>query len=230
MSKRRLGRIAVAIARLGQLGARFSCGSTGEKVAGSCAVRGRARLSIVSVLGLVILAAAACSNTPSAAPTTSSTSTSVAPTTSASPPSTDAPSTTSSSAASAVLTAYRAAGVAIEQAGANANPLDPALKASLVNPLLRTIEGNLIEDNQLGEVARGTIQLHPHVVSISASSAVVEDCSYSSDFLVYKKTGKQVPPVAKPENDGVRATLVLDGSTWKESQQTITEGSCPTGY
>lgn len=70
----------------------------------------------------------------------------------------------------------------------------------------------------------------PHVVSVSATRATVEDCSFSSDFLVYKKTGKQVPPVAKPEHDGVLATLVLDGSTWKVEQRVITEGSCPAGY
>jgi hypothetical protein len=109
---------------------------------------------------------------------------------------------------------------------ADANPLDPALKTTMVDPLLHEIEGYLVEDNQEGEVGRGSIQLHPRIASISATRATVEDCSFSSDFLVYKKTGKQVPPISKPENDGVLATLVMDRSAWKVSQRVITEGSC----
>ena len=35
---------------------------------------------------------------------------------------------------------------------------------------------------------------------------------------------------ASAEHVGVKATLVLDGSTWKVKRQDITEGSCPAGY
>jgi hypothetical protein len=38
-----------------------------------------------------------------------------------------------------------------------------------------------------------------------------------------------VPPVTPPENDGVSATLVLSGSTWKVSKQTVTDGTCAPG-
>ena len=100
----------------------------------------------------------------------------------------------------------------------------------MVNPILHQVEGYLIEDNQEGEVARGTTELYPHVVSATATRAVIEDCLLSKDYLVYKSSGKQVPPVTGAEHDGVRAVIVLEGSTWKVSQQTITEGSCPAGY
>lgn len=179
-----------------------------------------------------LCALAGCSNSPGTAEggTRSMSSTSTTLATSTLPPSRSAPSITIPSAASAVLAAYRAAWTAFEHAEADANPLDPALKATTVDPLLHEIEGYLVEDNQEGEIARGSIQLRPHVVSISATRATVEDCSFSSDFLIYKKTGKQVPPVAKPENDGVRATVVREGPNWKVSQRVITEGSCPAGY
>jgi hypothetical protein len=185
---------------------------------------------VAALFGLCALAG--CSNSPGAAEggTRNTSSTSVAPTTSTLPSSTSTPSTTTPSAAAAVLAAYRAAWVAFEQAEVDANPLDPRLKATMVDPLLHEIEGYLVEDSQEGEVARGSIQFHPRVASISATSATVEDCAFSSDFLVYKKTGKQVPPVSKPEDDGVLARLVLDGSSWKVSQRILTEGSCPAGY
>jgi hypothetical protein len=35
--------------------------------------------------------------------------------------------------------------------------------------------------------------------------------------------------VTPSENDGVRSILVLSGSTWKVSQQSVTEGQCPAG-
>lgn len=71
--------------------------------------------------------------------------------------------------------------------------------------------------------------LHPKVISVSASSAVVVDCVYSTAELVYKSTGKPVPPVTPPENDGVRAELIRTGETWKVDKQTVTDGKCATG-
>jgi hypothetical protein len=100
----------------------------------------------------------------------------------------------------------------------------------MVNPLLHQVEGSLVVDNQEGIVARGSITLHPRVASATATSATVLDCTYSASFLVYKKTGKQVPPITSAEHVGVKATLVLDGSTWKVKRQDLTEGSCPAGY
>jgi hypothetical protein len=129
-----------------------------------------------------------------------------------------------------VLAAYRAEWASYEHALATANPLDPALKATMVNPLLHEVIGNLVTDNQEGIVGKGPIQLDPHVSSLTGSSATILDCPYSASLLIYKKTGKQVPPITKPEHDAVKATLVLDGSTWKVKSQDITEGSCPAGY
>ena len=135
-----------------------------------------------------------------------------------------------SAEASAVLDAYRAQWATYEHAVATANPLDPALQATMVNPVLHQVIGNLVSYNQEGIVGKGSIQLNPFVSSIDATSATVLDCAFSSGFLVYKKTGKQVPPVTKPEHDAIKTTLVLDSSTWKVKSQTITEGSCPAGY
>ena len=186
--------------------------------------------AMTAFLIALTVTAASCGSSASGPSTTSSTSTSTSTTLPGSTVSSSTVPAGTTATDAAVLTAYRAAWSAFEHAGLTANPLDPALKTTMVNPLLHEIEGYLVEDNQEGEVARGTIQLHPHVASLSATKAVVLDCSFSSDFLIYKASGKQVPPVSKPENDGVRATLVYSGSAWKVSQRVITEGSCPAGY
>ena len=78
-------------------------------------------------------------------------------------------------------------------------------------------------------VGRGTTTLHPKITALSATTATVVDCAYSTAELIYATTGKPVPPVTPPENDGVRATLVLSGSTWKVSKQTVTDGTCAPG-
>ena len=129
----------------------------------------------------------------------------------------------------AVLAAYRASSAAFEQALATANAADPALAATMVDPQLQSVKANLLADQRQGIVGRGTVTLHPKVVAISGSTATVVDCVYSTSVLVYTATGKPVPPVTPPENDGIRATLDLTGGSWKLAMQTVTEGSCAPG-
>jgi hypothetical protein len=128
-----------------------------------------------------------------------------------------------------VLAAYRAAWAAYEEALAHANPTDPRLTATLANPLLQRVQANLLGYQHDGIVGRGGVQLHPKVTSLSATTATLSDCMYSNSELVYATTGKPVPPVTPAEHDGVRATLVMVGGSWKVSQQSVTEGRCPPG-
>jgi hypothetical protein len=128
-----------------------------------------------------------------------------------------------------VLQAYRAGWAAFEHALADANPEDPALPATMVDPQLQSVKANLLADQAHGIVGRGTTTLHPMVTALSATSATVVDCVFSSTELVYRATGKPVPPVTQPENDGVSSLLVLTGGAWKVSKQTVTDGKCAPG-
>ena len=146
----------------------------------------------------------------------------------------DGPTTTTSSSTSvassaAVLGAYRAEWAAYQRALATANAYDPSLAATMVDPLLQKVRANLLGYQNAGIVGRGSIQLNPRVVSISATTATVDDCNFSSSELVYAKTGKPVPPITPPEHDYVKATVVLVNGAWKVSQQNVTEGKCPSG-
>lgn len=132
-------------------------------------------------------------------------------------------------AGAAVLAAYRAASGAFEQALATANPADPALATTMVDPQLQSVKANLLADQRQGIVGRGSVTLHPKLLTLSGSTATVIDCAYSTTELVYKATGKAVPPVTPPENDGIRATLDLTGGSWKLAKQTVMEGSCAPG-
>ena len=128
-----------------------------------------------------------------------------------------------------MLAAYRAGWAAFEQALATANPEDPALAATMTDPQLQRVKANLLADQRQGMVGRGTTTLHPKITALSATSATVVDCAYSQAELVYASTGKPVPPVTPPENDGVTATLVLSGGKWKVYKQIVTDGKCAPG-
>jgi hypothetical protein len=168
----------------------------------------------------VALLFCACGGSNSAAPPT----TRAKPTTSAS-----ASASTSDPTASAVLQAYRAAWSAFEHAAAGANPEDPDLAATMVDPQLQGVKANLVADQRQGIVGRGTFALHPKIVALTATTATVVDCAYSTAELVYQATGKPVPPVTPPENDGVNSTLVVTSGSWKVSKQTVTDGKCAPG-
>ena len=137
--------------------------------------------------------------------------------------------TTTRGSVSAVLAAYRAEWAAFEQALADANPGDPRLAATMVDPQLQSVKANLLADQRQQMVGRGTFTLHPKVTAISTATATVVDCAYSTAELVDKATGKPVPPVTPPENDGVTSTLVRSGGAWKVSEQTVTDGKCAPG-
>lgn len=182
--------------------------------------RGTRAAALVGVASLSLLVSA-CGRSNGAAPPT----TRAKPTTTARAPAT----TTTDPTATAVLQAYRASWTAFEHAAADANPEDPELAATMVDPQLTGVKANLLADQQQGIVGRGTFTLHPKITALSATSATVVDCAYSTAVLVYAKTGKQVPPATQPENDGVNSTLVLSGGTWKVTKQTVTDGKCAPG-
>ncbi len=138
-------------------------------------------------------------------------------------------STTTDPAMAAVLAAYRAGWAAYEQALGSADPQDPGLGATMVDPLLQRVRANLLGYQHDGIVGRGGVQLAPKVTAVSSATATVLDCMFSTSKLVYANTGKPVPPVTPPEHDGVQSTLILTGGTWEVSQQSVTEGKCPGG-
>jgi hypothetical protein len=179
---------------------------------------------VAALVGLCALAG--CSNSGSDAVGHPSTTSAPSSTTTST---TTASSTTTTNPASAVLAGYRASWSAFEGALADANPSDPALAATMVDPQLQGVKANLLADQRQGIVGRGPTTLYPKVTAISATTATVVDCAYSATELVYKATGKPVPPVTPPEHDGVTATLVLSGGAWKVSKQTVTDGSCASG-
>lgn len=114
------------------------------------------------VLLLAVLVASSCggSSNPAASPTTDPHSTSSVP-------------TTQNPSATAVLAAYRAGWAAFEHALADANPEDPALAATMLDPQLQGVKANLYADQREGIVGKGTTTLHPKITALTATTVTV---------------------------------------------------------
>jgi hypothetical protein len=182
--------------------------------------RGTQTAVLVGIVSVSLLASACGGSKRAAPPTTRSKPTA---TTSASA------TTTTDRTTTAVLAAHRADWAAFEHALADANPKDPELAATMVDPELQQVKANMLADQQHRMVGRGTFTPHPKITNLSAATATVVDCAYSTPELVYQATGKPVPPITPPENDGVTSMLVLSGGTWKVSKQIVTDGKCAPG-
>lgn len=108
-------------------------------------MRGRRRGVQATVVAAVVSAAllvSACGGSNSAAP----------PTTSAEPTTTDAPATTTTADPTSVvvLQAYRLSWSAFEHAAADANPEEPELATTMVDPQLQGVKANLLADQRQG--------------------------------------------------------------------------------
>lgn len=182
------------------------------------------RSPIVAVAAAIALSCASCGGSGPSATRHATTTTTASSTTASSTTTTD-PETAS------VLAAYRAEQAAFGQAFLTANAYLPALAATMVNPQLQLVRRNLLGEQHAGMLGEGQVTLAPHVTSIKGTRAVVEDCLYSTQELVYASTRKPVPPVTPPEHDGVRSMLAeISTGVWKVSRQIVTEGHCPAGY
>jgi hypothetical protein len=100
--------------------------------------------------------------------------------------------------------------------------VDPALS------FLRTQYAAYARDGltNVGDIEPG----QPHLVSATATQAIVATCATNRLQLIFKATGKPFPGKAgdaTPTPNGIVATLVLAPSgVWKVSQSTVQDGSC----
>ncbi len=126
----------------------------------------------------------------------------------------------------AVLAAYRAGWAAFITAAKQRDPSLAALSATMVDPLLQAIHGDLIQEQYQGSVLEGDIELNPRVVSITNDTATVMDCTYDRSEYVYVSNQSPVPPVTPPHQAGIRSTLKKVNGVWKVSDQAKDAQAC----
>ncbi len=127
----------------------------------------------------------------------------------------------------AVLAAWRAAETAFYEAEANPRGLfSPALPATMTDPELQLVKGNLAEQEKNGAIGKGPWSLGtPRVVSLAPTendptSATVVSCIDDTQILVDKQTGQPATGLnGTADWAGETSTMVLSQRSWKLSQQ-----------
>lgn len=134
--------------------------------------------------------------------------------------------TTPDPVSAAVLAGWRGYWAAYDEAASRADPDWPALAQNMTGSALRDVQVYLVGLRAEGLVERGGLELRPKVVSVTASTAVVNDC-LTDDGHQYDKAGNlrgQPGPVTR----GVEAKLLLEGGKWKVSERPVSKvGVCP---
>lgn len=120
----------------------------------------------------------------------------------------------------AIIAAYRQSYDAIIAVGSDptGQPTDPRLEKHTIGNALLASQASIDRLRRAGHVLRGTIELHPKVVELTADTAVVEDCSVDRLSVVNAATGEVVTP-ADPEPRGgkARATYKLLNGVWMQN-------------
>ena len=111
----------------------------------------------------------------------------------------------------------------------DANPSDPALAATMVDSATSGREGEPVRRPAAGDRRAGHVHPAPEDHALSANDGDGGRLRVQHGRAGLRATGKPVPPMTPPENDGVQATLVLTGGTWKVYKQTVTDGKCAPG-
>ena len=189
-------------------------------------VRWAEAVSAIGVTLTIAVLTTSCGGDSSArSPTTTNTTastTSIAPTSS----------TALSAEKQAVLDAYTAFWDDFRAAADPMNPASPRLSTHSTGRELDYLRHHFTTLSGEHTVIQGTIELAPHVTTLSAdgATAVIEDCQDASKLLRYadKAHGGALRDSVDPRRTLARAQMLRDGEGWKvEFLQTIGTGCTP---
>lgn len=120
----------------------------------------------------------------------------------------------------AILDAYRQSTdtVIAVASDPNGDPFDPRLREHKIGNALLASQLSIDRLRKAGNVLKGTIEIHPTVVELTADTAVVEDCGVDRAGVFSAATGEVVTPVDDPPKGGLaRATYKLIDGAWMQN-------------
>jgi hypothetical protein len=138
------------------------------------------------------------------------------------------PSTTDarSAAEAAVLAAYRGYWADVVAVGKTADWESPRLAEHATGQALAEARATFHTLKTRGQVARGTVDLRPTVLSVSGRSATLYDCNSTSQFLAYDAKTGALRDKSSGRRNGKTVTLTLQGSAWKVANVVTEVGTC----
>ena len=128
-----------------------------------------------------------------------------------------------------IIQGWRAAEEAFYTAAYTNDAAAPALAATMVDPQLTQARQFLFAAKQNGYIGKGTFSLgNPRVIGRSGTTAHVTSCVFDGVVEIDTKTGKPAPaPYGVAQRATEQATMVeVSPGLWKESQVTVSEGTC----
>ena len=142
-----------------------------------------------------------------------------------------ASSAASPTAAQAALAAYDGMWKEMQVAGATANWLDPGLAKYASGTALNTLVTGLHNDHNAGLVIKGTLVIHPQVISEQPASdpdqVVVRDCIDDSHWLNYVATTGKLQNNIPGGHRLTEAIVTQAGGQWTVTQLAVhAEGTC----
>lgn len=120
----------------------------------------------------------------------------------------------------AILDAYRQSTDAFVAVASDPNgkPTDPRLEEHKVGNALLASQVTIDRLRKAGHVFRGTIEVNPVVVELTADTAVVQDCGLDRVGVFNATTGEVVTPVDSPPRPNLaRATYKLINGVWMQN-------------
>jgi hypothetical protein len=133
--------------------------------------------------------------------------------------------TTTADPSSAILAAYRAHWADVIEAGKTADWRSPRLDDHATGEVLQTVRDNYRQRQAAGEVVKGTVRLHPSVISVIGSTATLRDCNDVTDFLRYDAKTGAPREQRKTDIAGLQVTLQLVNGNWLVSKIAV-KGPC----
>lgn len=120
----------------------------------------------------------------------------------------------------AILDAYRQSTDAFVAVASepNGKPTDPRLEEHKIGNALLASQVTIDRLRKAGHVFRGTIEVHPVVIELTAETAVVQDCGLDRVGVFSAATGEVVTPVDDPPMPSLaRATYKLINGVWMQN-------------
>ncbi len=131
-------------------------------------------------------------------------------------------------ASSTIVSAWIAAEQAFDDAARSADPDQPELAATTIDPQLTWSQEVLTQMRQGGQVAVGLNRFgHPRVLSNRGGLATVEACAHDAEIVVQVATGIPVPgEPGQVDDDHFVSTMQLTATGWKLADQSVEANQC----
>ena len=129
---------------------------------------------------------------------------------------------------SQIVSAWFSAQQAFETAALTADPFEPDLAVTTMDPQLTSTRSLLARMRAAGQIARGGVRYgRPVVKLIGPDEAIVQSCAHDAEIVVSASTGAPAPGVpGQVDFELFDSTMELSDGEWRLVTQQVGVGQC----